>query len=182
MLPLKVDPAQTAMPQNKAHPRHGSGLPTMQRFATHLVPFARKSLSRPGQRTYRIGSGRMLSRSVVVSIMRAAMPKSPRMAPHHEAQRLKRVLARPTRCWASARQKELILPVARRVSRQRHEICKLDKPTVHNSILDRVASWRCSCAPLGVSPAVLRGGVLLHIKSYFTGSDTPCRFWIFSCP
>lgn len=172
MPPLKAEPAQTAMPQNKARPRHGSGPPTMQRFATHLVPFARKSLSQPGQRTYRTGSGRMLSRSVVVSIMRAAMLKSPRMALHHGAQRLKRVLARPTRCWASARQRELILPVARRVSRQRHEICKLEKPTMHNSIRS------CSIMTLLWCPArCISGRVTVGVSSS-TSNHTWSLGWL----
>lgn len=122
MSPLKEALVQRAMSPSRDRPRRGSGLLTMPISVIPPVRSARRNLNQPGQRMYRIGSGRMLSRLAVVCITPVVMPKSPKMVLPRGAPRLKRGLAPLTLCWANARQKGLILLVASHASRQKPEM------------------------------------------------------------
>lgn len=80
----KEKPGQMALPQNKDLPNHGLEHRMMLSFEIPLVQSVRKCSSQRGPRTYKIGSGKMLSRLRIEYIMLAVMLKSPWMDQHLE--------------------------------------------------------------------------------------------------
>lgn len=102
---VKVLQGQMAVLLSKARLSLGFMPPTTRHFATHLVLFARRSLSRLGRRTYKIGSGRTRSRWAAAYIMPAATPRSPRMVQRLVDQHHKREQEHQIQYWASERLK-----------------------------------------------------------------------------
>jgi hypothetical protein len=101
--------AQTALP-SKSPLNPGFGPRTMPRSATPRALSVRRSLSQPGPRMYRTGSGKMLLKWELVYSMPVVTPKSPRMTLHRRVVRRHwHALAHRIRCWVNARLKSVCM-------------------------------------------------------------------------
>lgn len=127
---------QMAKPQNKDHPRHGSGHRMMPNSATPLAPSARKCLNQHGRKMSRTGSGRTPSNWGAESITPAVMRKSRRTAQRRVARHRKEEAAHQTRSWASGKRRGMTLRASMCGLRwSQHEIiCKIKQLSIQNLI------------------------------------------------
>lgn len=120
----KERPGQMVLPQSKDLPSHGLGHRMMLSFEIPLVRSVRKCSSRRGPRTYRTGSGKMLSRLRIEYIMPAAMLKLLWMDQRLEARHHKHEQARLILYLGSEKLKAMTPPGIICVLRWNlHDIC-----------------------------------------------------------